>query len=105
MEQEAAISAITYAEVRYGQQLMEAKDRRQRAIDLLLNRLPTLPWTQAAANHYASLKARLRQAGRPTGELDTQIAAHALAEELPLVTHNTRHFARIEHLTLEDWVA
>jgi tRNA(fMet)-specific endonuclease VapC len=38
------------------------------------------------------------------GEFDTQIAAHALAEELILVTHNTDHFERIPGLKLEDWM-
>jgi predicted nucleic acid-binding protein len=39
-----------------------------------------------------------------TGEMDTQIAAHALALGLPLVTHNTRHFKRMLGLKLEDWM-
>ena len=38
------------------------------------------------------------------GELDTQIAAHALAENLVLVTHNTRHFRDVPALALEDWL-
>jgi tRNA(fMet)-specific endonuclease VapC len=36
--------------------------------------------------------------------MDTQIAAHALALGLPLVTHNTRHFKRVAGLKLEDWM-
>jgi tRNA(fMet)-specific endonuclease VapC len=36
--------------------------------------------------------------------MDTQIAAHALALGLPLVTHNTRHFKRVLGLKLEDWM-
>ena len=79
----------------------------QRAIDidLLLEQLPTLPWTQAAADVYGPLKMQLQSIGRPIGEMDTQIAAHALAEDLTLVTHNTRHFERIPGLRLEDWMA
>lgn len=38
------------------------------------------------------------------GDFDTQIGAHALAEVLILVTHNTRHFERIAGLKLEDWM-
>jgi tRNA(fMet)-specific endonuclease VapC len=33
------------------------------------------------------------------------IAAHALAEGLILVTHNTRHFERVASLVVEDWLA
>jgi tRNA(fMet)-specific endonuclease VapC len=32
-----------------------------------------------------------------------QIAAIALANDLTLVTHNTREFARIDGLRLVDW--
>ncbi|MFM6022930.1 MAG: type II toxin-antitoxin system VapC family toxin, partial [Dolichospermum sp.] len=34
---------------------------------------------------------------------DFQIAAIALANNLILVTHNTREFQRVENLQLEDW--
>ena len=102
---EALVSAITRAEVRFGQSRMTLEDKRRRRIDLLLEQLPTLPWTQAAADVYGPLKMQLQSIGRPIGEMDTQIAAHALAEDLILVTHNTRHFERIPGLKLEDWMA
>lgn len=39
------------------------------------------------------------------GPYDLQIAAIALANDLTLVTHNTREFARVPDLRLEDWEA
>ena len=102
--EKAGISAIVRAEVRFGQSGMPPNDKRRRVIDLLLDQLPALPWTVAAADAYGPLKARLHSIGQPIGELDTQIAAHALAEGLVLVTHNTRHFERISGLKLEDWM-
>ncbi len=101
----AGISAIVRAEMRFGQSGMPANDKRRRAIDLLLDQLPTLPWTAPIADAYGSLKAHLQSTGQPIGELDTQIGAHALVERLILVTHNTRHFERIPGLKLEDWMA
>jgi len=101
----AGVSAIVRAEMRFGQSGMPVNDKRHRAIDLLLDQLPTLPWTAVAADAYGPLKARLQSTGQPIGELDTQIAAHALAEGLILVTHNTRHFERVKGLKLEDWMA
>ena len=41
--------------------------------------------------------------GTPIGSYDLQIAAIALANNLILVTHNTREFERVEGLQLEDW--
>ena len=100
----AGISAIVRAEMRFGQSGMPPHDKRHRAIDLLLDQLPTLPWTASIADVYGPLKSHLQSIGQPIGELDTQIGAHALAEGLILVTHNTRHFERIAGLKLEDWM-
>lgn len=102
--QSAAISAITRAELRFGQTGMAAADKRRRAIDLVLTQLFVLPWTLAAADHYGSIKNTLKCQGTPIGDMDTQIAAHALAEDLILVTHNTRHFEKVPSLKLEDWM-
>mgnify|MGYP003535049982 FL=1 len=99
--QDIAISAITRAELRYGVGLMDKFDKRRRRIDLLLKELPSLPWGDEAADEFGRLKASLRRNGTPVGDFDTQIAAHALAEDLILVTHNTRHLERIPDLTRE----
>ena len=103
-DENIAISVITRAEIRYGQGLMAANDKRRTRVDLLLAEMPTLPLTTAAADHYGEVKALLKRQGMPIGEMDTQIAAHALAEGLVLVTHNTRHFKDIPGLKLDDWV-
>lgn len=104
-KQEVAISAITRAEIRFGLALLQADDKRRRTIDLLLHEIHVLPWTVDAADRYGDIAAHLQQTGQPIGEMDTQIAAHALALGLPLVTHNTRHFQRVAGLKLEDWMA
>ncbi|MBX3689084.1 type II toxin-antitoxin system VapC family toxin [Dokdonella sp.] len=103
--QEAAISVITRAEVRFGLALLAANDKRRRSVDLLLQELPALPWSVEAADCYGQIAAQLQQAGKVIGAMDAQIAAHALALGLPLVTHNTRHFKRVPGLKLDDWMA
>ena len=105
LQQTVAISVLTRAELSFGQAGMAEDDRRGSLIDHFLQQLPNLPWTQQAADIYGALKDAHRRAGTPIGELDTQIAAHALAEGLTLVTHNTRHFERVSRLKLEDWMA
>ena len=42
--------------------------------------------------------------GAVLDKMDLFIAATALANDCTLVTHNTRYFARIPGLRLEDWV-
>jgi tRNA(fMet)-specific endonuclease VapC len=98
-------SVICRAELRYGQDLMATNDRRHAQIDLLMLELTALPWTVDAADRYGEIKALLKRQGIPIGEMDTQTAAHALAENLILVTRNTRHFERVPGLKIEDWMA
>lgn len=47
--------------------------------------------------------AQLEALGTPIGFNDLQIGAIALANNLILVTHNTREFSRVDGLRLEDW--
>ncbi len=103
--QTVVTSAICRAELRFGQSALDAPDKRRRMIDLCLQQVPALPWTDAVADAYGPLAHKLRQLGRPIGAMDTLIAAHALAEGLVLVTHNTRHFDGVEGLRVEDWAA
>lgn len=103
-QQTVAVSVLTRAELRFGQAGMATDDRRRSLIDHFLLQLPNLPWTHQAADRYGTLKDAHRRSGTPIGELDAQIAAHALAERLTLVTHNTRHFNQVPGLALEDWM-
>lgn len=48
------------------------------------------------------MRARLAIAGTPIGAYDLQIAAIALANNLILITHNTREFNRVNGLQVED---
>lgn len=98
------ISVATRAEIRAGQFRMNAQGKRRALIDQLLDVLPTLDWTAQAADMYGKTHTLLMSQGQPIGIMDVQIAAHALAENLILVTHNTRHFQRIPALKLEDWM-
>lgn len=47
----------------------------------------------------------LRRRVTPIGANDLWIAAHALALDATLVSHNPREFRRIEGLRLVDWAA
>ena len=53
---------------------------------------------------YGSEKVRLRAAGRPVDDFDLMIGSTALAHGLTFVTRNTKHFANILNLTLENWI-
>jgi tRNA(fMet)-specific endonuclease VapC len=81
---------------------MEEVDKRRRRTDLLLKERSALPWSVEAADEFGRFKANLRCNGTPVVDFDTQIAAQAMAENLILVPHNTRHFERVPGLKLEN---
>jgi tRNA(fMet)-specific endonuclease VapC len=68
-----------------------------------LARFVSLPFDDEAAIVFGEVRAALANAGTPIGPYDLQIAAIALANDLTLVTHNTREFVRVSGLRLEDW--
>jgi tRNA(fMet)-specific endonuclease VapC len=55
------------------------------------------------ATRYGEVRRALELAGQPIGPQDLWIAAHALAAGLVVVTQNTREFARVPGLRVEDW--
>ena len=57
-----------------------------------------------AARQYGQLRAYLRSVGQPIGPNDLWIAAHALARDVPLVTHNLAEFRRVPDLSVETWM-
>jgi tRNA(fMet)-specific endonuclease VapC len=63
----------------------------------------SLSFDGQAALICGEVRAQLKKLGTPIGSYDLQIAAIALANNLTLITHNTREFERVEGLRIEDW--
>ena len=99
-----AITAISVAELTHGASKSARAEENLARLDILLATLIILPFDEAAARRFGALKAALEQSGNRLADLDLQIASIALANDLPLITHNTRHFARIPGLQLNDWL-
>lgn len=97
-----AISSITAAELHFGV-AKSGSARNRLALSQFLSSLQILPFDHLAAGTYGDVRAHLERAGTPIGPLDTQIAAHALALGLTLVTNNTREFERVPGLRVENW--
>lgn len=96
------ISVVTEAELRYGLARKPAAKALHGAVSEFLVRVQALPWDSDAAARYAELRAALEAAGTPLGNMDTLIAAHALAAGATLVT-NDQAFRHVTGLMVEDW--
>lgn len=97
--------SVVKAELFYGS-LRSAKPRENRqAQEALLDGLTSHDFDDRAVEHYAQIRATIEASGTPIGSMDYLIASIALAHNLVLVTHNTREFARVPGLQMEDWEA
>ena len=76
-----------------------------RVVEQFLARVPCLPWDATAAEHFAMIAVALHHAGTPIGNIDTMIAAHALAAGAVLVTSRDDRFGRVAGLMIENWSA
>ena len=98
------ISAVTHSEICFGLALRPEAARLARTAQQFFAVATTLPWDVSAAEAHGNLRARLRVAGSPIGDMDEMIAAHALSLGAVLVTDNLKHFARVDGLALENWL-
>jgi tRNA(fMet)-specific endonuclease VapC len=96
-------SIIVACELRFGGEKRKSANLNER-IDAALLKLAVQPLSADADHHYARLRCSLESKGTPIGQHDMLIAAHALSLDATLVTANTREFARIEGLKLENWL-
>jgi tRNA(fMet)-specific endonuclease VapC len=98
------MSAVTRAELMYGLKRLAPSHRLQVGVRQFFKIVRVLAWDADAADYYADIRHQLTTAGRPIGEMDMMIAAHALSIGAVLATNNTRHFARIvPPLELVNW--
>lgn len=100
---EVGLSAVTEAELLHGVYKSERVDHNLAAVLNFASQLVLLPFDSQVTDAYGRVRAGLEKIGQPIGPLDFQIAATALAHGLILVTNNTREFARVPGLKIEDW--
>ncbi len=100
---EICISVITLAELQFGAEKSNRRERSLQALEEFASKLEVLAFGREAGAHYGQLRAELERAGTPCSLHDTQIGAHARSEGLVLVTNNRRDFDRMPGLRVENW--
>ena len=96
------ISEITLAELKFGVENSERKEKNQIALDNFVTGIKVVPIFHSL-DLYAKEKARLRKAGTPIDDFDILIGVTSVTHNLIMVTNNTREFVRIKGINLEDW--
>jgi len=101
---DVAVSSITVAELEYGAAKSSRPDQNRNALLAFLSPFEILPFDDQAAIHYGDIRSHLEKTGKIIGSMDMMIAAHARSIPLILVTNNSREFARVPDLRMENWV-
>jgi tRNA(fMet)-specific endonuclease VapC len=99
-----AVSSLTVAELEYGIEKSEAKEKNRISLIELLSIFTIIPFDDKDAVEYGRIRTDLEKKGTVIGDIDMLPAAQARCKELILVTNNTKEFDRVENLRLENWV-
>ncbi len=102
---EVAMSVVTWGELAFGAEKSRESARAREALGKLAELIPVLPMDPKVGEQYGKLRAALESIGRPIGNNDLWIAAHALTEGLVLVTNNEAEFSRVPALRRANWAS
>lgn len=101
---EVVLSSIVVSELRYGAENSSKKAENHKTLDFFLSAFEVLDYDVKAADVYGRIRSALKNSGTPIGAVDTFIAAHALSEDLTLVTNNVKQFENVSNLKIENWI-
>jgi tRNA(fMet)-specific endonuclease VapC len=99
------LCSIVKAEMLYGAARSARPDRNLALMERFFAGYESLPFVDAAAVSYGSIRQDLAAAGTPIGPNDLLIASIAVSRNLVLVSQNTCEFSRVRSLSLQDWEA
>jgi tRNA(fMet)-specific endonuclease VapC len=88
------LSAITASQLHWGVH-KSGSLRNRMALEKFLSPLAVVAYDLEATQQYGELRSYLDRQGTPIGPLDQQIATHALAMKVTLVSNNLREFSRV----------
>ena len=98
------MSVITFAELVNGAKKSQHVEANLRRLNALSELIDVLPFDKDAAMAYGDVRSDLEKRGLIIGGNDLFIAAHALSQNLTLVTNNQREFSRVHGVKIENWV-
>lgn len=107
---DCAITVFSLQEMLYGAERMTDETRKKYILDYIendvLENFPLINYGAEAARVHARILAETRKTGKIVPADDSFIAAIALAEDMTLVTRNTKHFEPLTEmfgLKTENW--
>ena len=97
------IPSIVVYELEVGIAKSNDSKKRQEQLKRVLSQVNIIDFSEKEAIASAKIRADLEKKGTPIGPIDVLIAGCAKANNLILVTRNTKEFQRVENLQVLDW--
>lgn len=97
------LCSVVKHELYYGAYKSSKISENLRKLERFFQEFESLDLCDKSAAVAGNIRYQLQRTGRTIGAYDMLIAAIALANDLTVVTHNTREFKRVPQLRYEDW--
>ncbi len=101
---EVYLSAVTVSELFYGVEKSNQSEKNLEALKGFLTLFNVVDFDHESAEVFGKVRSDLEKKGTVIGPYDLQIASIAIANDLTLVTNNTKEFSRVDGLKLENWI-
>lgn len=98
-----SISVISYGELVFGAQKSQQIQKNLQTVETIKKIFPIENIDSDVMDVFGELKAQLQKTGKPVDDMDLLIGSTAIANDMALVTHNTKHFENMPGLKLVDW--
>lgn len=102
-EEEMSLSVISYGELVFGAKKSGSVEKNLKTVEYIKSIFSLVNVTPDVMDVFGELKAKIQKTGRIIDDMDLLIASTAIAENMILVTHNTKHFEKIPNLRIQDW--
>ncbi len=103
LNRDVFLSSVTIAEMQFGVYNSQNIEKNRISLTEFLAPFQIIDFDDRDAEYFGKIRAKLKQRGELIGPYDMLIAAQAVARKLILVTNNTKEFARVPELVIEDW--
>ena len=97
------LCSIVIAELIYGAYHSSRAADNLRLLDRFFEPFISLPFDDACCDAYGRIRSDLARNGTPIGPNDLLIASTAVANDVTLVTANSKEFGRVAGLRIENW--
>jgi len=93
-----AVAFITVGEMYFGAEKNNWGEKRRKELETVLRNYVVIPYDHQIARCYGRVLVGREKQGKPVEPNDAWIAACAVRHNVPLVTHNAKHFKNIQGL-------